>query len=79
MIGEITLLAFKRAPDHLLPCDGRELMIDKYKELFAVIGNIYGGNGTTTFRIPKIVSDINGPITNTYWFIHVSDEFPDFD
>jgi microcystin-dependent protein len=35
-------------------CDGRELSISQYRGLFSVIGNHYGGNGQTTFRLPDL-------------------------
>lgn len=36
------------------PCDGRELSIHQYTRLFSVIGTKYGGNGTTTFKLPDL-------------------------
>jgi microcystin-dependent protein len=33
-------------------CDGRELKVMDYQELFDVLGYVYGGNGTSTFKIP---------------------------
>ena len=40
-------------PDNYLLCDGREISRTEYKELFDVIGIIYGqGDGSTTFNLP---------------------------
>ncbi|MGL6159317.1 phage tail protein [Microbulbifer sp.] len=33
-------------------CDGRQLGIASYPALFEVIGNLYGGDGEYTFRLP---------------------------
>jgi len=35
-----------------LLCDGSELTIGEYPELFAALGDLYGGDGRTTFAIP---------------------------
>ena len=80
MIGELTVMATDREPEGFLHCDGREVKVKDYPMLYAVIGSRFGGNGQESFRLPKIVADINGPIPNTYWFIHASeDNFPEFD
>lgn len=41
-------------PDKYLSCDGSEMLIDDYPELYDVIGTSYGGNGTTNFRLPDL-------------------------
>jgi len=35
-----------------VPCDGSQYNISEYPFLFEALGNHYGGNGTTTFRVP---------------------------
>lgn len=52
-VGEIKLFPVDTPPAHTLVCNGAELSIAAYPELYAVIGTKYGGNGTTTFRLPK--------------------------
>jgi|WetSurMetagenome_2_1015567.scaffolds.fasta_scaffold09447_3 microcystin-dependent protein len=54
-IGSILLLPYTFAPQGTLPCDGRMLQIVEYSPLFALIGNTYGGNGTTTFALPNML------------------------
>lgn len=76
MIGELVLLSFKRNVRELIPCDGREITIKEYPALFSLIGTTYGGNGQTTFRIPKIV---DAPVPGAQWHIHSSDEYPELD
>ncbi len=38
-------------------CDGQELNIAQYPALYSLIGTIYGGNGRTTFALPKLSED----------------------
>lgn len=35
-----------------IECEGQQLLISEYPFLFDAIGNHYGGNGTTNFRLP---------------------------
>jgi microcystin-dependent protein len=44
-----------------LPCLGQTLPTQAYAALFALIGTLYGGNGTTSFQLPNL----NGLITNS--------------
>lgn len=38
-----------------LPCDGRELPVAQYLDLFEVLGKIYGGSASRhTFRVPDL-------------------------
>ena len=52
-IGFITLYAgVNFVPKNYLACDGQELPINQFQTLFAVLGDTYGGNGYTTFKLP---------------------------
>ncbi|SJZ50005.1 phage tail protein [Sediminibacterium ginsengisoli] len=42
--GEIRPFGFTYAPLDWLPCDGRQVPINQYQALFAIIGTSYGGN-----------------------------------
>lgn len=53
-VGEIKFFPVDTPPAHTLVCNGAELSIAAYPELYAVIGTKYGGNGTSTFRLPKV-------------------------
>jgi microcystin-dependent protein len=55
-IGEIRMVAFNYAPMGWLFCDGSILQISQYQALFALIGNQFGGNGSTTFALPDLRS-----------------------
>lgn len=35
-------------------CEGGELAVSQYKDLHDVIGNAYGGDGSTTFKLPDL-------------------------
>ncbi len=54
-IGEIRPFAFGFVPQAWLPCSGQLLSIQQYTALYAVIGTIYGGNGTTNFQLPNLM------------------------
>lgn len=54
IIGMITLFAFNFTPMGWAQCQGQILNIAQYQALFALIGNTYGGNGTTTFGLPNL-------------------------
>jgi len=55
LIGSIILYAgLSQAPTGYLFCDGSTYSIASYTALYAVIGNIYGGDGTTTFAVPDL-------------------------
>jgi microcystin-dependent protein len=53
-IGEIRAFAFNYTPQNWLPCDGQTVSRSYYSTLFSVIGNNFGGNGTTTFALPNL-------------------------
>lgn len=51
-IGEIRTVSFDYAPKNWMLCHGQTLNIVDNLGLFAVIGNRYGGDGKTTFKLP---------------------------
>jgi microcystin-dependent protein len=53
-IGEIMVFAGRYAIQGWLPCEGQTLAVKDYVTLFAVIGNLYGGDRGTTFRLPDL-------------------------
>jgi microcystin-dependent protein len=52
-IGEIELFAFTFCPSGWAPLNGQILAISSNTPLFSLIGNFYGGDGKTTFALPK--------------------------
>lgn len=53
-IGELRLFGFNFAPRDWALCDGSLLPINQNQALFALLGTMYGGNGTTTFALPDL-------------------------
>ena len=53
-IGQIILFAGNFAPRGWAFCDGQELPIADYDQLFAVLGTTYGGDGRISFRLPDL-------------------------
>lgn len=53
-IGSIVLVGFNYAPEGWALCNGQTLQIMQNQVLFAVIGTTYGGDGRTTFALPKL-------------------------
>jgi microcystin-dependent protein len=54
LIGEIKLFPHHSIPSGWLKCDGSELPVNGYKELYSVIGNTYGGTVGISFVLPNI-------------------------
>ncbi|MEM7114556.1 MAG: tail fiber protein [Chloroflexota bacterium] len=53
-IGEIRFFACPWAPVGWVRCDGSELSINNYTQLYSVISTIYGGDGRETFKVPDL-------------------------
>jgi microcystin-dependent protein len=53
-LGEIRAVSFNFAPKGWALCNGQLLPINQNQALFALLGNTYGGNGTTTFALPDL-------------------------
>lgn len=53
-LGMIKIFAGNFAPQNWLFCDGRTLDIHRYQNLFSLIGNTYGGDGMTNFKLPDL-------------------------
>ncbi len=53
-IGEILMAGFNFAPRGFALCDGQILPISQNSSLFSILGDIYGGDGRTTFGLPDL-------------------------
>lgn len=52
-LGEIQIFAFNFCPAGWVPLNGQLLPINQYQALFTLLGTTYGGDGVTTFALPK--------------------------
>lgn len=52
-IGEVCTFAIRYCPQGYLPADGRSMPVSTNQALYALIGNIYGGD-TTNFLLPDL-------------------------
>lgn len=53
-VGEIRMVGFNYPPQGWVQCNGQLLPISQNQALFALLGNTYGGDGTTTFAVPDL-------------------------
>jgi len=53
-LGEIRMIGFNFAPNGWAFCNGQVIQIVQNTALYSLLGNIYGGNGTTTFCLPNL-------------------------
>ncbi|MBQ0132092.1 MAG: tail fiber protein [Comamonas sp.] len=53
-VGAVCVVGFNFCPYGTLPMDGRQVSIQDYQALYAVIGQTYGGNGQSTFALPDM-------------------------
>ncbi len=70
-IGSIVLFAGNFAPRGWAFCQGQLLPISTNEALYAILGTLYGGNGTSTFALPDLrgrapLSQGQGPGLSTY-------------
>ena len=53
-LGEIRIFAGNFAPTGWAFCNGQLLLITQNTALFALLGAVYGGNGSTNFALPNL-------------------------
>lgn len=57
LVGELFLLPYEVNADTFLPCDGRNLPVNKNQALYSLIGNTFGGDSNmTNFNLPDMRS-----------------------
>ncbi|KWV46308.1 hypothetical protein AS156_21650 [Bradyrhizobium macuxiense] len=62
-LAEIRIFAGPFAPLNWASCDGQLMPISQNTALFALLGTMYGGNGTSTYQLPNFQGSV--PIHNT--------------
>lgn len=65
-LGEIKMVGYNFAPRGYAFCNGQLMPIAQNAAVFALLGTTYGGDGTTTFRLPNMQGRVpmhqgNGP------------------
>jgi len=70
-LGEIILVAFSYAPNGWQKCQGQILQVNQYQALYSLIGNTYGGDGSSTFKLPNLT-----PPPNMSYIICVLGSYP---
>ncbi|MEO1702234.1 MAG: tail fiber protein [Pseudomonadota bacterium] len=53
-VGDLQLVPYNYCPRGTLEAAGQLLQINNHQSLFALYGNMYGGNGRTTFGLPDL-------------------------
>lgn len=53
-LGQITAFAFPFAPRAWAACDGSTVPMNQYGALYALIGTMFGGNGSSTIGLPNL-------------------------
>jgi microcystin-dependent protein len=53
-LGELRIFSFGFPPKGWAFCNGTLMSIQQNQALFALLGTVYGGNGTTTFGLPDL-------------------------
>jgi hypothetical protein len=51
-IGQVVQVPYNFAPRGFVFCEGQELSIQQNQALYSLIGNFYGGDGRTSFKLP---------------------------
>lgn len=73
-IGQIKLFPYDFEPVGWAYCDGRIMQVQQSTALFALIGNKFGGNGTTTFALPNLLGA--EPLAGNRYFIAIMGIYP---
>ena len=72
ILGLIRLSPLHFVPENYAACNGAVLSILRNQALFSVLGTRFGGDGRTTFALPKIPS----PAANCVYIICTSGAYP---
>jgi len=73
-LGSIELFPYGFAPMGWRLCDGSILQIQQNTALYSLLGTQFGGNGTTTFGLPNLLSSTM--VTGLDYYICVSGIYP---
>jgi microcystin-dependent protein len=74
-LGQVQLLPYNFTPKGWARCDGAILAIAPNTALFSLLGANFGGDGQTTFALPKLA----GPADGVGYFIALQGIYPSRD
>ena len=72
LLGQIQIFPYNFKPLGWAPCDGQILQISQNTALFALLGTNFGGDGQTTFALPKLAR----PAADIHYYIALRGAFP---
>ncbi len=72
-VGMLVQFAGNFAPKGWALCDGTLLPISQNQVLFSILGTTYGGDGRTTFALPKLPTVEGGGL----WIIATEGYYPE--
>jgi microcystin-dependent protein len=59
-LGSILLVPYNFVPARWAPCNGALISLRENTALFSLLGTTFGGDGHTTFALPKLESPAEG-------------------
>ena len=65
-VGEVTCFGFDWAPQGWIKCEGQLLSVQKFNQLFSVVGTAFGAPGRMIYlcaasrRLPRAVNGVSG-------------------
>jgi microcystin-dependent protein len=71
-IGSILLVPYNFTPNRWSPCNGQLMSIRENTALFSLLGTTFGGDGISTFALPKL----EGPAEGTHYIIALEGIYP---
>jgi len=76
LLAEVTMFAGTFAPVGWAMCDGQVLPIDSNAALYSILGDRYGGDGTSTFALPDLKAYASGSGEGVNFIIATQGLFP---
>ena len=71
-LAQVMLFSGQFAPENWADCDGALWSIEQNNALYSLVGTTYGGDGRTTFGLPKL----DPPAKGLRYVICVQGEYP---
>jgi microcystin-dependent protein len=72
-IGSIIIYSSNIIPNNWLKCDGSQLLVNDYSNLYAIIGNLYGGDNYL-FNLPDLKGNTVIGVGNKYYLANKGGE-----